>query len=38
MQFNAYVRAETLLNNYAHILDLLTRLRQAIDHPYFVLH
>ena len=38
MQFNAYVQAETLLNNYAHILDLLTRLRQAIDHPYLVLH
>ena len=29
VQFNAYVQAETLLNNYAHILDLLTRLRQA---------
>ena len=38
VQFNAYVQAETLLNNYAHILDLLTRLRQAIDHPYLVLH
>ncbi|PIN08299.1 Nucleotide excision repair protein RAD16 [Handroanthus impetiginosus] len=25
-----------LMNNYAHIFDLLTRLRQAVDHPYLV--
>ena len=37
-QFGAYVEAGTLLNNYAHIFDLLTRLRQAVDHPYLVLH
>lgn len=27
----------TLLNNYAHIFDLLIRLRQAVDHPYLVI-
>ncbi|PWZ10925.1 Pre-mRNA splicing factor SR-like 1 [Zea mays] len=31
-----YVDAGTLMNNYAHIFDLLTRLRQAVDHPYLV--
>lgn len=35
-QFDSYVDAGTLLNNYAHIFDLLTRLRQAVDHPYLV--
>ncbi|RHY91072.1 hypothetical protein DYB37_004367 [Aphanomyces astaci] len=35
-QFNTYVSAGTLLNNYAHIFDLLIRLRQAVDHPYLV--
>uniref|UniRef100_A0A804QVC2 SNF2 N-terminal domain-containing protein n=1 Tax=Zea mays TaxID=4577 RepID=A0A804QVC2_MAIZE len=28
-QFDAYVDAGTLMNNYAHIFDLLTRLRQV---------
>ena len=28
-KFGAYIAAGTLLNNYAHILDLLTRLRQV---------
>jgi DNA repair protein RAD16 len=37
-QFGSYVQAGTLLNNYAHIFDLLTRLRQAVDHPYLVVH
>ena len=37
-QFGSYVQAGTLLNNYAHVLDLLTRLRQAINHPYLVIH
>lgn len=27
-----------MLNNYAHIFDLLTRLRQAVNHPYLVAH
>ncbi|XP_021893748.1 DNA repair protein RAD16-like [Carica papaya] len=35
-QFNTYVEAGTVMNNYAHIFDLLTRLRQAVDHPYLV--
>ncbi|KAJ1468308.1 SNF2 family N-terminal domain-containing protein, partial [Baffinella frigidus] len=35
-QFNAYVSSGTLLNNYAHIFDLLIRLRQAVNHPYLV--
>ncbi|KAF0908805.1 hypothetical protein E2562_028607 [Oryza meyeriana var. granulata] len=35
-QFASYVDAGTLMNNYAHIFDLLTRLRQAVDHPYLV--
>lgn len=36
VQFNAYVSSGTLLNNYAHIFDLLIRLRQAVNHPYLV--
>ena len=36
--FNDYVEAGTLLNNYAHIFDLLMRMRQAVDHPYLVIH
>ncbi|EKX38257.1 hypothetical protein GUITHDRAFT_77334, partial [Guillardia theta CCMP2712] len=35
-QFNAYVQQGTILNNYAHIFDLLIRLRQAVNHPYLV--
>lgn len=37
-QFNTYVAAGTLLNNYAHVFDLLIRLRQAVDHPYLILY
>ncbi|XP_021776461.1 DNA repair protein RAD16-like [Chenopodium quinoa] len=37
-QFNTYVKTGTLMNNYAHIFDLLTRLRQAVDHPYLVVY
>ncbi|XP_074312070.1 ATP-dependent helicase rhp16 [Silene latifolia] len=37
-QFNTYVTKGTLMNNYAHIFDLLTRLRQAVDHPYLVVY
>ncbi|KAJ0796289.1 putative DNA helicase chromatin remodeling SNF2 family [Helianthus annuus] len=37
-QFNTYVEEGTLMNNYAHIFDLLTRLRQAVDHPYLVVY
>ncbi|KAL5730013.1 hypothetical protein ACHQM5_002892 [Ranunculus cassubicifolius] len=38
LQFNTYIEAGTLMNNYAHIFDLLTRLRQAADHPYLVIY
>lgn len=27
-----------MLNNYAHIFDLLTKMRQAVDHPYLIVH
>ncbi|RAL39380.1 hypothetical protein DM860_002913 [Cuscuta australis] len=37
-QFNTYVQQGTLMNNYAHIFELLTRLRQAVDHPYLVVY
>ncbi|KAK6919345.1 Zinc finger, C3HC4 RING-type [Dillenia turbinata] len=37
-QFNTYVQQGTVMNNYAHIFDLLTRLRQAVDHPYLVVY
>lgn len=37
-QFNDFVDQGTILNNYAHVFDLLLRLRQAVDHPYLVLH
>lgn len=37
-QFNTYIASGTLVNNYAHIFDLLTRLRQAVDHPYLVVY
>ena len=36
--FGEYVTAGTLLNNYAHVFDLLVRLRQAVNHPYLVVH
>lgn len=36
--FNDYVQEGTLLNNYAHIFDLLTKMRQAVDHPYLIIH
>ncbi|GAB2274904.1 hypothetical protein Dimus_009674 [Dionaea muscipula] len=37
-KFNTYVQEGTVMNNYAHIFDLLTRLRQAVDHPYLVVY
>ena len=36
--FNDYVESGTLLNNYAHIFDLLIRMRQSVDHPYLVVY
>jgi SNF2 family DNA or RNA helicase len=37
-RFGAYVQQGTLLQNYAHLFDLLTRLRQAVDHPFLILY
>ena len=37
-KFNAYVQAGSVLKNYAHILELLLRLRQSCNHPYLVLN
>ena len=34
--FNAFVTNGTEVNNYAHIFDLLIRLRQAVNHPWLV--
>ena len=36
-EFDGYVASGTLANNYATILTLLLRLRQACDHPFLVL-
>lgn len=36
--FGTYVQKGTLLNNYAHVFDLLMRLRQAVNHPYLVVY
>eukprot|EP00920_Eleutheroschizon_duboscqi_P003932 GHVT01009157.1.p1 GENE.GHVT01009157.1~~GHVT01009157.1.p1 ORF type:complete len:1249 (+),score=211.70 GHVT01009157.1:1649-5395(+) len=38
VQFNTYVSKGTVLHNFAHIFDLLSRLRQAVDHPYLIVH
>ncbi|CAD7964113.1 unnamed protein product [Amoebophrya sp. A25] len=37
-EFNTYVDKGTLLHNYAHVFDLIMRLRQAVDHPYLIIH
>ena len=37
-KFNTYVDKGTLLHNYAHVFDLIMRLRQAVDHPYLIIH
>lgn len=36
--FSDYVADGTLLNNYAHIFDLLMRMRQSVSHPYLVVY
>jgi DNA repair protein RAD16 len=38
LKFDTYAKSGTLLHNYAHIFDLLTRLRQALDHPYLIVY
>lgn len=35
-KFDTFVKKGTMLHNYAHIFQLLSRLRQALDHPYLV--
>uniref|UniRef100_M1DL00 SNF2 N-terminal domain-containing protein n=1 Tax=Solanum tuberosum TaxID=4113 RepID=M1DL00_SOLTU len=35
-QLNTYIQVGTLMNNYANIFNLLTRMRQAVHHPYLV--
>ncbi|CAJ1333232.1 unnamed protein product [Effrenium voratum] len=37
-QFDTYVESGTVLHNYAHVFDLIMRLRQAVDHPYLIIH
>eukprot|EP00931_Biecheleriopsis_adriatica_P070732 TRINITY_DN4451_c0_g1_i1.p1 TRINITY_DN4451_c0_g1~~TRINITY_DN4451_c0_g1_i1.p1 ORF type:complete len:1343 (-),score=281.39 TRINITY_DN4451_c0_g1_i1:181-4209(-) len=37
-EFDTYVESGTLLHNYAHVFDLIMRLRQAVDHPYLIVH
>lgn len=37
-KFDTYVDQGVLLNNYAHVFDLIMRLRQAVDHPYLIVH
>jgi DNA repair protein RAD16 len=37
-KFDTFVQKGTVMNNYAHVFQLLSRLRQASDHPYLVSH
>lgn len=32
-QFNTYIEQNTVLNNYASIFSLLSRMRLAVNHP-----
>lgn len=36
--FDDYDSAGNLRNNFAHLFDLLMRLRQSVDHPYLVVY
>ncbi|RUS22890.1 SNF2 family N-terminal domain-containing protein [Endogone sp. FLAS-F59071] len=36
-KFSTYVEQGTVLNNYANIFELLTKMRQCVDHPDLVL-
>mmetsp|Transcript_103076 Transcript_103076/g.177906 ORF Transcript_103076/g.177906 Transcript_103076/m.177906 type:complete len:1211 (+) Transcript_103076:60-3692(+) len=38
VNFGTYVSKGTVLHNYAHIFDLLTSLRRAVDHPYLIVY
>lgn len=37
-KFDGFVKKGSMLHNYAHIFELLARLRQACDHPYLTLY
>lgn len=37
-KFDTFVEKGTVLHNYAHIFELLSRLRQAVDHPFLIIH
>jgi DNA repair protein RAD16 len=37
-EFDTYVNKGTLLHNFAHVFHLIMRLRQAVDHPYLIVH
>lgn len=36
--FDDYVDQGLVLNNFAHLFDLLTKLRQSVDHPYLLVY
>jgi DNA repair protein RAD16 len=38
VKFDTYIQGGTILHNYAHIFDLLTSLRRAVDHPYLIVY
>ena len=35
-KYDAYVREGSVLNHYAHLFELIMRLRQATNHPWLV--
>merc|ERR1712154_264110 len=37
-KFDTFVDKGTILHNYAHVFDLIMRLRQAVGHPYLIVH
>ncbi|KAF1859540.1 hypothetical protein Lal_00010124 [Lupinus albus] len=37
-QFNTYIVENTVMKNFCHLFDILTRLRQALCHPYLVVY
>ena len=37
-KFDTFVKKGTLLHNYAHIFELISRLRQSVNHPNLITH
>jgi len=35
-KFDSFIKSGTVMQNYANVLELLLRLRQACDHPFLV--